>query len=89
MSLGADPHRVRRMILGEGGTLLGVGVAIGMDGAYFAAQVLRSLLFGISPHDPAALGGAALVLVGVGLTACLVPAIRAARVDPAVALRAE
>jgi predicted permease len=89
MSLGADARRVRRMILGEGGVLLTAGVAIGFVGAYFAAQLLRSLLFGITPHDPVTLGGVALALAAVGIAACWLPAARAARVDPAVALRAE
>jgi ABC-type antimicrobial peptide transport system permease subunit len=89
MSLGADARRVRRMILGEGGVLLTGGVVIGFVGAYFAALLIRSLLFGVTPHDPATLGGVALALAAVGMVACWLPAARAARVDPAVALRAE
>ena len=89
MSLGADAARVRRMVLGEGGALLAVGLAVGICLAWFAAQLLRGLLFGITPHDPATLGGVALVLMAVGLAACWLPAARAARVDPATALRAE
>jgi predicted permease len=89
MSLGADARRVRTMILGEGGALLVAGVAIGFVGAYFAARLLRTLLFGITPHDPATLGVVALGLAAVGVAACWLPAARAARVDPAVALRAE
>ncbi len=89
MSLGADAARVRGMVLGEGGALLLAGVAIGLVGALFATRVLRSLLFGISAHDPFTLGAAAIGLAAVGLTACWVPAARAAHVDPAVTLRAE
>jgi predicted permease len=89
MSLGADAARVRRMVLGEGGVLLGAGVAIGLVGALFAARLLRGLLFGVSPHDPTTLSAVALVLAVVGVAACWLPAARAARVDPAVALRAE
>jgi predicted permease len=89
MSLGAAPARVRRMVLGEGGVLLAAGVAVGLAGALLAARLLRGLLFGITPHDPATLGAVALVLAAVGVAACWLPAARAARVDPAVALRAE
>ena len=89
MSLGADAGRVRRMILGEGGALLGAGLIAGFAGALFAAQLLRGLLFGVTPHDPATLGAVACALAAVGLAACWLPAARAARVDPAVALRAE
>ena len=89
MSLGADAARVRRMILGEGGVLLGAGLLAGFAAALFAARVLRGLLFGITPHDPATLGAVAVALAAVGLAACWMPAARAARVDPAVALRAE
>lgn len=89
MSIGADAGRVRRMILGEGGVLLVTGLAIGVVGARIASQMLRGLLFGIGPNDPVTLGGVALILAAVGVAACWLPAARAARVDPAVALRAE
>jgi predicted permease len=89
MSLGADAGRVRRMVLGEGGVLLVAGLAFGLTGALYAARLLRGLLFGITPHDPMTLGAVALVLAAVGVAACWLPAARAARVDPAVALRAE
>jgi putative ABC transport system permease protein len=89
MSLGADASRVRRMVLGEGGILLAAGVAIGLAGALFAARLLRGMLFGVSPYDPVTLGGVACVLAAVGVAACWLPAARAARVDPAIALRAE
>ncbi|HXT14976.1 MAG TPA: ABC transporter permease [Gemmatimonadaceae bacterium] len=89
MSLGADASRVRRMILGEGSVLLALGLAIGVSGALFATRVLRGFLFGITPHDPATLTAVAMTLVLVGVAACWLPAARAARVDPAVALRSE
>jgi len=89
MSLGADARRVHRMILGEGGAMLVVGLVVGLTGALFAARLLRGLLFGVTPHDPATLVAVAVVLTGVGVAACWLPAARAARVDPAVALRAE
>jgi predicted permease len=89
MSLGADAGRVRRMVLGEGGVLLAAGLAFGLTGALFATRLLRGLLFGITPHDPMTLGAVAFVLAAVGVAACWLPAARAARVDPATALRAE
>jgi len=87
MSLGADRGRVERMILWEGGLLLVVGLVLGIAGAYFGTLVLRGLLFGVAPHDPATFIGVALGMAVVGLTACWIPALRASRVDPAVAMR--
>ena len=52
MSLGADSGRVQRMILKEGGVLLAIGLVLGVAGAFFAARVIRGLLFGVAPHDP-------------------------------------
>ena len=89
MSLGANAGRVYRMILGQGGALLGVGLVVGLLGALGAARLLRGLLFGVTPYDPVTLGGVAFLLAAVGIAACWLPAARAARVDPAAALRAE
>jgi putative ABC transport system permease protein len=89
MSLGADASRVLRMILGEGGVLLGIGLIAGLAGALITSRLLRGLLFGVAPHDPVTLGAVAFIIAAVGAGACLLPALRAARVDPAVALRAE
>ncbi|MEO6877660.1 MAG: FtsX-like permease family protein, partial [Gemmatimonadaceae bacterium] len=89
MSLGADASRVRRMVLSEGGVLLGVGLGVGVLGALATSQLLSGLLFGVAPHDPVTLAGVTALLAAVGIAACWLPAARAARVDPAVALRAE
>jgi predicted permease len=89
MSLGANARRVYRMVLGEGGTLLVFGLALGIGGALVASRLLRNLLFGVTPHDPVTLAVVAVVLAAVGVAACWLPAARAAHVDPAVALRAE
>ena len=89
MSLGADASRVLRMVLGEGGVLLGIGLAVGLTGSLVTTGLLRGLLFGVAPHDPITLGAVAAIIGAVGVAACLLPAIRAAKVDPAVALRAE
>jgi ABC-type antimicrobial peptide transport system permease subunit len=89
MSLGADAWKVHRMVLGQGGVLLAAGLAAGLVGALLAERLLGSMLFGITPHDPATIGAVASILGLVGVAACWLPAARAARVDPAVALRAE
>jgi ABC-type antimicrobial peptide transport system permease subunit len=87
MSLGADHGQVLRMVLREGGVLVALGLALGIAGAYFAGGVLRGLLFGIEPHDPVTLVGVSLVMATIGIGACLIPARRAARIDPAIAMR--
>ena len=87
MSLGADSARVQRMILGEGGTLLVYGLFLGVAGALIGTRLIRGLLFGVAPNDPATLVGVAVMMVVVGIAACWLPALRAARIDPAVAIR--
>ena len=89
MSLGADAARVRRMVLGEGGTLLAVGLVVGIVGAVLASRLMRRLLFGVAPHDPVTILAVALGLLTIGILACWLPAARAARVQPAVALKSE
>lgn len=89
MSLGADPVRVLRMVLAEGGTLLAGGIAIGLAGALVGARLLAGLLFGVPPHDPVTLAGVFLLMTAVGVLACSVPAVRAARVNPIEAMRTE
>jgi predicted permease len=89
MSLGADSARVRRMVLGEGGALLVIGLAAGVAGALVTSRLLQRLLFGVAPYDPVTLLAVTFILAAVGVAACWLPAARAAQVDPAVALRAE
>ena len=89
MSLGADSGKVQRMVLAEGGVLLVTGLLIGVGGSLFASRLIRGLLFGVAPHDPVTLLGVALTMIAIGIGACWVPAIRAARVDPAVAIRSQ
>jgi hypothetical protein len=88
MSLGAGRGRVQRMILGEGGVLLATGLALGVAGAFFAARVIRGLLFGVAPNDPLTLIGVSLMMAVIGVVACWIPARRAARIDPAITMRA-
>ncbi len=87
MSLGAQRSTVERMILAEGGWLVGLGVVLGTAGAYVSGGVMRGLLYGVTPHDPVTFGLVAVTMVVVGLAACWLPASRAARIDPAITLR--
>ncbi|MEP6835529.1 MAG: ABC transporter permease [Gemmatimonas sp.] len=89
MSLGADSSRVQRMVLGEGSLLVGIGLVIGVVGALFLTGLMRGILFGVLPNDPTTLGAVSLVMALVGITACWIPALRAARIDPGIALRAQ
>jgi putative ABC transport system permease protein len=87
MSLGADAGRVLRMVLAEGGVLLAAGLTIGVIGSLVTTRMMRGLLFGVAPNDPLTLAGVALAMVAVGVAACWLPALRASRIDPAVAIR--
>jgi putative ABC transport system permease protein len=87
MTLGADSGRVQRMVLKEGGVLLALGLVLGIGGALFATRLIRGLLYGVAPHDPITLVGVALAMAAVGIGACWIPALRAARIEPAVAIR--
>lgn len=87
MSLGADSTRVQRMVLAEGGVLLGAGLLLGVGGSIVATRMIQGLLYGVSPSDPMTLVGVALMMVAIGLAASWFPARRAAAVDPAVAMR--
>jgi len=89
MALGADGGTVLRLVLRQGLLLTGIGMALGLAGGAAAAQLLRSLLFGISALDPMAFGGAALLFAAVSIAASYIPARRAVRVDPMIALRSE
>ncbi len=89
MSLGAAPSGVMRMVLTDGGRLLALGIVLGLVGAVFATRLLQGLLFGVAPRDPVTFVTVSLVTSAVGLAACAIPARRAARVDPMVAIRAE
>jgi predicted permease len=89
MALGAQAARVVRMVMGRTLILAAAGVAIGMVGALFATRVLSRFLFEVSPTDPATFGMVAALLVGVACAAALVPAWRAADVDPVQSLKEE
>jgi putative ABC transport system permease protein len=89
MSLGADAARVQRMILTEGGTLVVAGLVVGIGVSLGASNAIRGLLFGVAPYDPATFSVVAVLMAAIGVAACWVPAARAARIDPAVTMRAE
>jgi len=89
MALGADPARVVGSILRDGARIALVGVAAGLVAALLAARAIGAFLFGVAPSDPVTLLTASLALFFVSIVACLIPAIRSARVDPLIALRAE
>jgi predicted permease len=89
MSLGADSGKVQRMILSEGGRLVVIGLALGVAGALLLSRLMQGLLFGVAAHDPITLLGVGGLMAAVGVAACWVPALRAARIDPGIALRAQ
>ncbi len=89
LALGASGQRVLKDVVGRGVRLTLVAVAIGLVGAVAMGRLASALLFGVTPFDPAALAGAALILGVVSVAACYIPARRASRVDPAVALAQE
>jgi predicted lysophospholipase L1 biosynthesis ABC-type transport system permease subunit len=89
MALGAEPRRVVVDVVRSGLVVTLAGTAAGLLGALAASRLLESLLFGVTVRDPFTLVGAPACLAAVALAACLVPALRAARVDPMIALRAE
>jgi len=89
VALGARPRDVLSLVVGDGARLLGIGLGVGLALALAATRLLRGLLFGVSPTDPGSLIAVAVLLSAVALLACALPARRAARLDPVVALRTE
>lgn len=89
MAIGAQRRDVLRLIISAGLRLVSVGVVLGLSAAFALSRVLESLLFGVTPHDPFTFAGNAALLLGVAALACVLPALRATRVNPIIALRGE
>jgi ABC-type antimicrobial peptide transport system permease subunit len=89
LALGASRTSVQYLVLGRGLGMAALGIGIGLAGALALTRLLVSQLFGVSPTDPAVLAAAVGTLAAVSAVACLIPALRATRVDPVIALRSE
>ena len=89
MALGAQRSDILKIVLGEGARMIVFGVAAGLIGSAMLTRFLQTMLFEIKPTDPITFGVLTTLLISVVLLACLIPAQRATRVDPLVALRHE
>ena len=89
MAIGAQISDMLKLVISEGMILVIIGTVIGLIGAFTVTGLLSSLLFGISPTNLPTFAVAALILLGVSLVACYIPARRATKVDPMIALRYE
>jgi putative ABC transport system permease protein len=89
VALGAQTRDVLRLVLGQGMKLIGIGIGAGLLVSFFLTQLLKELLYEVTALDSQTFGGVTLLLVAVALLACFLPARRAAKVDPMVALRCE
>ena len=89
MAVGANPGTVIRLVLGEGAVLAALGVSLGVGGALLLTRWIASLLYEVSPTDPVVLVSLPLLLGGIALAACYMPARRAAKSDPLAVLRAD
>jgi putative ABC transport system permease protein len=89
LALGAARHDIVKLIVGQGMMLALGGAVLGITVALASARVMQSLLFSVSPRDPVTFAAVPLVLIAIALVACYLPARRAMRVDPLVALRSE
>jgi putative ABC transport system permease protein len=89
MALGASIKDILILVMRQGGKLIATGATLGVIGSLLLTRLLTSMLYGVSAADPATFAGVALSLVGVALLACYIPARRATKVDPMVALRLE
>jgi putative ABC transport system permease protein len=89
VAMGATPRDIIGLVVSKGMALVAVGIVLGLVGGFAGARIVSSLLFGVSATDPLTYGGVSLCLAGVGVIACVVPAMRAVRVDPQEVLRVE
>jgi ABC-type antimicrobial peptide transport system permease subunit len=89
MALGAEGKDVSRMVVRQGMQMAGVGIVIGLMGALVLSRLLTALLYGVKPYDPLTFVSVSLMLAICALAACWIPARRATRMDPMLALRYE
>jgi len=89
MAIGAQRRSVVQMVMIEAGRVAGVGVIVGLTAAALLTKLLESMLFGVSAHDPLTFVAVAVLISVIAAAASLVPALRASRVDPLLAIRAE
>jgi predicted permease len=89
VALGATPHDILRSVLGRGARLTSLGIGIGLVGTVVSGRLIAGLLFGVKPADPLTLAVAVVLLGAVALVACYIPAHRATKIDPMVALRSD
>lgn len=89
LALGGDPPEFVRLVIGEGMSLSAVGIVIGIGGSLVLSRLLSSLLYGIGPRDPVTFVVIAALLSAAALLACYIPARRASKVDPVIALRCD
>jgi putative ABC transport system permease protein len=89
LAIGATPTDVLQLVVGQAARIAGVGILIGLVGALGLTRIMRTLLFDVSPLDPATFTAAAALLLGIASLASYIPARRAARIDPQSAIRAD
>ncbi|MGH9791980.1 MAG: FtsX-like permease family protein, partial [Candidatus Acidiferrales bacterium] len=89
LALGAQRGHILKLVVGQGLLLVSIGVVLGLALSFALSRFMGNLLFGISAHDPVTFAAVALLLASIGLIACWIPAQRATRVDPMIALRYE
>jgi putative ABC transport system permease protein len=89
IALGATPGGILKMVLGQGLLTVAIGLIVGLAGSLLLTRTMRSMLFEISPNDPLTIVGIALLLLLIAMLASYIPARRATRVDPMIALRYE
>jgi putative ABC transport system permease protein len=89
MALGAQTGAILKLVIGQGMKLVACGVALGLAASFSLTRLMSNMLFGVSAVDPMTFGAITLLLMFVALLACWIPARRAAKVDPIVALRCE
>jgi ABC-type antimicrobial peptide transport system permease subunit len=89
IALGARPYNIAALIIRQGGLVTAIGLSAGLMLSLISGHVFQALLYGVTPHDPLTLIGAVLFMAAIALAAMLVPAIKATRLDPIVAIRCE